>query len=106
MQTNYEMAFNEFMPAFRAAAARLMTGKYGISQQQAAHLLEITQASISKYVNGRYSEAVKGTEAAINDNLVDGFVKQVVADHERDAQKAMCKACQRFNRFDCAIMIK
>ena len=36
MQTNYEIALNEFMPAFRAAAARLMVSKYGIRQQKTA----------------------------------------------------------------------
>ena len=106
MQTNYEIAMNEFMPAFRAAAAGLLVKKYGASQQMAALLLEITQASVSKYLNGKYSDAVKGAGTSIDEVLVEEFVSEIVGDHERCAQKAMCRACQKYNSFDCAIMVK
>ena len=106
MQTNYEIALTEFMPAFRAAAARLMVEKYGIRQQRAAELLEITQASISKYINEKYSRSVKIAEKGISDELVDAFVKQIIDDKERNAQGVMCKACQEHHKFGCAIMVK
>lgn len=106
MQTNYEIALNEFMPAFRAAAARLMVNKYGLRQQRAAELLEITQASISKYINEKYSQTVKIAEKDISEELVDAFVKRILSDKERGAQGVMCKACQEYHKFGCAIMVK
>ncbi len=106
MQTNYEMAMGEFMPAFRAAVSELMVKKYGVTQQMTAHLLEITQASVSKYLNGKYSDAVRGAGNLIDGALVEGFVREIVKNHERSAQKAMCRACQKYNSFDCAIMVK
>ncbi len=106
MRTNYEIALGEFMPAFRAKAARLMISKYGISQQRAAELLGLTQASISKYVNRHYSDAVKGTESDISDSMVDAFIQEIIGSREKEAQGHMCKACQKYHRFDCAIMVK
>ncbi|SRR5208283_5112686 len=106
MQTNYEIAMSEFMPAFRVAAAKLMVEKYGITQQMAAHLLEITQASVSKYLNGRYSDVVRGAGTSINSEHVEEFVGEIVKSYERSAQRVMCKACQKYNSFDCTIMVK
>lgn len=106
MQTNYEIALGEFMPAFRAKVAKLMVSQYGISQQRTAEMLEVTQASISKYVNDRYSELVKGAEAGINDGMAYAFIEEVLGSHGRDAQRHMCKACQKYHKFDCTIMVK
>lgn len=106
MQTDYEIALNEFMPAFRAAAGRLMVTKYGISQQKAASLLNVTQAAISKYINERYSQSIKDAGQRINDEFVDTFVRKMIEEDNRNAQKTMCKACQKYHRFGCAIMIK
>lgn len=106
MQTNYEIALNEFMPAFRAAAAEVLTKKYGMGQEKAARLLDVTQASISKYLNGKHSETVRNAFGSINKKHVEEFVAVVVAGHEHAAQRTMCKACQRYNSFDCTIMVK
>jgi predicted transcriptional regulator len=106
MPTDYERAIDEFMPAFRAAASRIMINKYKISQQKAAELLNMTQASISKYINGRYSNSVKDIELGIKDNDVEVFVKYMINKYDRDAQRQMCSACQRYHGFDCAIMVK
>ena len=106
MKTNYEIALGEFMPSFRAAAARLMVSKYGISQQRAAELLEITQASVSKYVSGSSPKTARGTWGRAGEELVDLFVRQLMENYEVDAQKAMCTACQRYHRFNCSIMVK
>ncbi len=106
MKTDYEIALGEFMPAFRAKVAKLMVSKYRINQQGVAELLEITQASISKYVNGHYSNVVKGAEARINDDVAETFIREIVENHDRNAQRYMCKACQRYHRFDCAITVK
>ncbi len=94
------------MPAFRAKVAKLMVSRYGISQQRAAVLLEVTQASISKYMNDQYSKLVKGAETGINDDTAYAFIEEVLGSHDRDAQRHMCKACQKYHKFDCIIMVK
>ena len=106
MKTNYEIALGEFMPAFRAKAARLMVSKYGISQQRSAELLELTQAAISKYVSGKYSQRVRSAAVSIDDSLVDSFVRRVVGSAEKEAQKTVCSACQKYHKYECSIMIK
>ncbi len=106
MRTNYEIALNEFMPAFRAAAAEMLVNRYGIKQDKAARMLDVTQASISKYLNGKSSRAVHDAGASIDRRHVEEFVARIMSHRDGDAQKAICKACQRYNSFDCTIMVK
>ncbi len=106
MKTDYEIALGEFVPAFRAKAAKLMISKYGISQQKAAEMLKVTQASVSKYVNDHYSKSVKGIETDISDSAADTFIKELISGKEKEAQRNVCKACQGHHKFDCIIMVK
>ena len=61
MPTDYEIALNKFMPAFKAKAASILVTRNNISQQEAATLLGLSQAAISKYINGIYSKSVEGS---------------------------------------------
>jgi predicted transcriptional regulator len=106
MPTNYEIAFDEFMPAFRASVAKIMIKKYGISQQKVAEFLDVTQAAISKYASNKYSGRIKDIENGLSDDIAEDFVDSLVTKGEIDAQKIMCKACQKYHKFDCSIMIK
>ncbi len=106
MMTNYEIALNEFMPAFKAKVAKAMVDKHNIGQQRAAELLEMTQASISKYVNEHYSQLVKEVGNGIDDNMINEFVERIMAGADTGAQRIMCKACQKYHKFECTIMVK
>ncbi len=106
MLTDYEIALNRFMPAFKAKAASMLVTRQKMSQQEAAGLLELTQASISKYINRAYSKEVKDNITKIQDSIVEEFVVNIVNSRSTAAQRAMCKACQNYHRFSCSIMVK
>ncbi len=106
MPTDYEIALNEFMPAFKVKAAEILVTKNSMSQQKAANLLGLSQAAISKYINGIYSKSIEKSLVKIDDNAMERFVHNISKDNGIAAQRAICKACQSYNKFNCAIMIK
>ena len=69
------------IPAVRIAVATLLSKKYLMSQKNIADRLGITQASVNKYLNGRYSKKImelvtlakkSGSDAAIAGMVVSG----------------------------------
>lgn len=105
MPTNYEIVFDEFIPAFRARVAKIMKER-GMSQEKTASILEITQAAISKYISGRYSDKVKNIENELSDAMANEFVDDMLQSENANAQKVICRACQGYHKFDCSIMSK
>lgn len=106
MHTEYEMMVKEFLPALRAKAARVLSEKYQVNQMKIASMLDTTQAAVSKYLSGKYSDKVKEFEATIDEKEVDEFVKSVMKESRYDAQKHVCKMCARNLSFKCGLMIK
>ena len=54
-----EIASKSVIPAIRAMVVRRLVDRYGMTQQQAAQLLGITQPAVSKYVNNKRGVAIK-----------------------------------------------
>lgn len=46
------------IPAVRIAVAKLLKSRYKMGQQEIAKRMGITQAAVSKYVNGNYSDKI------------------------------------------------
>ena len=101
--TDYERVAKRFMPALRLNAARMMVGKYGIKQSEAAAMLGITQAAISKYLNG---SAGKHSDVVISKKSLEEFIGHMMAKREIDGQRVVCGMCQRNKKFDCSLMVK
>ncbi len=106
MRTEYENMVKEFLPALRAGAAKKLVGEYGVSQMEAARMLQTTQAAVSKYLNGRYSAKVKALESSFREGEVEEFVKDLMAGDEYDAQKIVCRMCSRGLSFECGLKVR
>lgn len=103
MLTNYERVIKKFMPAFRLNAAKMMINEYGIRQQQAADMLGITQAAISKYLR---EDSNKYDDIKIDRGLLVEFVEHMQAANDKKGQKIMCGMCQDNKKFNCAFIVK
>jgi len=54
-----EIASKSVIPAIRAMVVRRLVAKHGMTQQQAAQLLGITQPAVSKYIHNKRGVAIK-----------------------------------------------
>ncbi|MCW6160002.1 MAG: hypothetical protein LVQ95_02875 [Candidatus Micrarchaeales archaeon] len=106
MKTEYEAMVKEFLPALRARAAKLMSGKYKMNQIAIAEELGTTQAAVSKYLSNSYSPKVKAMEKELNKEDVELFVKSVREGEKYEAQRSVCKMCAKNLSHDCSLMIK
>jgi len=105
MMTEYESMVKEFLPALRAKSAKLLSRR-GLSQQRIAGMLNTTQAAVSKYLSGKYSEAVKKEEKRLNGMEVESFVESMEKKDRYKAQRHVCRMCSRNLSFRCGLMIK
>ena len=106
MRTEYENMVKEFLPALRASAAKMMANEYKMSQMKIAKALNTTQAAVSKYLSGKYSNSVKRFEKTFERSEVETFVRNVVENSGYDAQRIVCALCSRNLSFRCRLMIK
>ncbi len=104
--TEYEHMIKEFMPSLKASAARIMYNDKRMKQEDIAKFLGITQAAVSKYLSGRYSNTVKKFESKLNKAEVAAFVDMIVNSNAYDSQRVVCKMCARNLSFECNLMIK
>lgn len=62
------------IPAIRIAVAELLKAKYKMGQAEIAKKMGVTQAAVNKYLNGKYSDRIKGivagTKAAGSDKKI------------------------------------
>jgi predicted transcriptional regulator len=100
--TNYEEVYYKFIPAFRARAAVVMVNELGMTQEEAAALLNTTQAAVNGYLNKRQ----KNSSINISGANIKQFVSCVAEGDNVSAKKILCKSCQEFKSFDCEIMLK
>ncbi len=54
-----EVTLKRFVPAVKAQTARILSDKHGFSQMEIAASLGLTQAAVSKYLSGSYSDEVR-----------------------------------------------
>ena len=66
------------VPAIRIAVARLLKSKYRMGQLEIARGLGVTQASVNKYLNGRYSRSIGGAMASIRGKGLDRRIAKMV----------------------------
>jgi predicted transcriptional regulator len=102
-----EVAVKYFIPATRASIAKILVNKYNFSQPEIALKLGITQAAVSKYLNGKYSNKIKKLESMkfvrkISFDLANSIAEKKEAKIE--FTKELCKYCKIFGKkFKCEI---
>jgi predicted transcriptional regulator len=92
-----EVVIKYFIPAIRANTAKTLASKYNFSQLEIASKLGITQAAVSKYLNGKYSSEIKRLEnkkflKKLSLNLAYSIARQKKAKIE--FAKEFCKICK------------
>src|SRR5437588_8033995 len=102
MPTMYETATNEIVPAIRSYIAKELVNKHKMSEESVAKLLDVAQAAISKYLNGKYSERVKEIERTLNKDILEKYINEIVEGSKVHLNACICKLCQSVNSFDCA----
>jgi predicted transcriptional regulator len=65
MYTNCNEIFKVTIPAVRIAVAKSLNRKYKMNQSDIAKQLGTTQAAISKYFNGNYSDNIAKVEKIV-----------------------------------------
>jgi predicted transcriptional regulator len=106
MKSHYEGIIKRLMPAVRAGVAKEFSGRYHMTQTEISKKLGVTQAEISKYLKGMYSDSLKKVEAAIPKSAIQEIAKDIAENKDREAQKEMCKICEKTFGFSCSLMIK
>lgn len=94
-------ASSEIMPAVRSIIAKELKYRYKMKEQEIAATLDVAQAAVSKYLNGKYSEKIKAIEAKIDRSRIDGYIAKIAQGKKAYTNVCMCTICGKENPFDC-----
>ena len=101
MASGYEKAYREIVPAARAALIAELQKKYKIKEEAISEYVGITQAAISKYVNGKYSSRIKSAVEKIDRNVIEAYAEKVAGGNKEEVGRYLCKVCNTLNSFNC-----
>lgn len=91
-----EETVKRFLPAIRVGLSKKLKNEYKFNQVEIASILGITQAAVSKYLSGKYTEWIRKLE---NSKNVRDAVKELgllIAKQKVDKQTlayVICKYC-------------
>ncbi len=105
MMTEYESILKGFLPVLRSRIAAELNVNYGLRQTEIAKLLEITQAEVSKYLNGEQPKN-DGFTILLSNARVKKIAKLILEHNDYEAQRIACRLCPKGSVSNCAIMIK
>jgi predicted transcriptional regulator len=101
MLSGYEKAYKEVIPAARAALIAELKKKYNIKEEAISEYLGITQAAISKYLNGKYSARIKEIEGQIDKSTIALYAEKIAKGNTEAMNLYMCTICNTLNTFNC-----
>ena len=101
VNSKYEKAYKEVIPAARAALIAELSNTYGIKEDSISEYVEITQAAISKYLNGKHSEKIKATMEKIDKAIIKEYAEKIKNQNPQALNKYLCTVCSRLNTFEC-----
>ncbi len=103
-----EVIMKEFLPAVRAGVTKELSLKHHYTQVDIASRLGITQASISKYLTGDYTDKIKILENTseikrIISNLTSSIVNNEMS--KKQMIETVCTLCEQFfdEEWNCKI---
>ena len=100
-----ELASKSVIPAIRALVVKRLVEEHGMTQQEAAKLLGVTQPAVSKYLHEKRGAAIKlGGIRAIDE--ATGEIAELISSRKAPQVEVMSKieaACDyvRKNRYMC-----
>lgn len=100
-----ELASKSVIPAIRALVVKRLVEQHGMTQQEAAKLLGVTQPAVSKYLHEKRGAAIKLSGIKEIDEAT-GEIAELVSSHKTSQIVVMSKieaACDyvRRNRYMC-----
>jgi predicted transcriptional regulator len=101
MASGYERAYKEIIPAARAALIIELKKKYDIKEEAISKYVGITQAAISKYLNGRYSTRIKEIVEKIDKTTIETYAERIANGQPEAINKYLCTICNTMNNFNC-----
>jgi predicted transcriptional regulator len=101
MISGYEKAYKEVIPAARAALILELKKKYNMKEELISKYLGITQAAISKYLNGKYSTKIKEIAATIDRATIEAYADKIATGNADAVNAYMCRICNTMNNFNC-----
>lgn len=103
-----EVVIKEFLPAMRASVTKILSEKYSFTQMDIASQLGLTQAAVSKYLSGDYSNEIKIVQKVSDVQKMAEKTAHMIA--EKKASKiqvvnSLCGSCQSFfgDKWTCEI---
>lgn len=99
--SGYERAYRGIVPAARAALILELKKKYKIKEEAISGYLGVTQAAISKYVNGKFSDEIKGVMGGIDKQVTESYAQQVTKGEGTAVNEYICTVCSTLNPFNC-----
>ena len=98
MRVLCEVVVKQLVPAVRVRVAKELYEKHDFNQQEIASKLGITQAAVSKYLTGKYTQEIKKLETSeivrkISEEMVKTILDKNFRKHE--FQKIICKYCKK-----------
>ena len=100
-----ELASKSVIPAIRALVVKRLVEEHGMTQQEAAKLLGVTQPAVSKYLHQKRGAAIKLSGIKAVEQATDE-IAELVSSHKVPQIEVMSKiesACEyvRRNRYMC-----
>jgi predicted transcriptional regulator len=95
-----EVVVKQIIPAVRVKTAKKLYSA-GLTQEEIAKKLGLTQAAISKYLSGNYTQEIKNLEkdkivVKISDEIVKEINKKTF--NKSSFEKIICKFCSKMLR--------
>ncbi|MEM5766576.1 MAG: helix-turn-helix domain-containing protein [Candidatus Aenigmatarchaeota archaeon] len=97
-----EVVVKKIIPAVRVRVAKQLYKKYNFSQEEIANKLNLTQAAISKYLSGKYTEEIRKLERSENvKNISEEIVKAILYKSFRkiNFEKIFCGYCSKIGGY-------
>jgi hypothetical protein len=103
MLENYIYAHKTVVPAVRAKLAKKLVSDMHMSEDEAAKRIGVTQAAVSKYLSGKYSQHIKEVEAKIDSEIIDRRAQGIAAGSSGEAEACVCETCRSIKPFGCRV---
>lgn len=101
---SYEVAVKQVIPAARLSIIKSLNSKYRLNETQISRIMGISQAAVSKYLSGKYSDGVVHMEKMVDQRLVEECTQAVAGmkgEAEGTVNMYICRICKSVNDFGC-----
>lgn len=99
-----EITIKYFIPAIRAKIAKILANEYNLKQTKIALKLGVTQAAVSKYLSGKYSEEIKRLEKEKVIKKISFELASKLAKDKNISYGEFCRYCKAIGRVKCEVI--